>query len=83
MKLPRGNGTRVFQLVRRANPSARTIVITGHRAEMEQEVQRIVQEGADAICYKPFDVPKLLATLNRLTCDEHPRSAAVRPQADR
>jgi two-component system response regulator HydG len=70
MKLPAGDGTTVFRLVRQANPQARTIVITGHRAEMDQRVQQLLQEGADAICYKPFDIPKLLAALNRLTQEE-------------
>jgi CheY-like chemotaxis protein len=67
MKLPDGDGSAVFRLVRQANPQARTIVITGHRGEMEQHVEQIVKEGADAVCYKPFDVPRLLETLNRLT----------------
>jgi CheY-like chemotaxis protein len=67
MKLPAGDGTTVFRLVRQANPQARTIVITGHRAEMDQRVQQLLQEGADAVCYKPFDIPKLLGALNRLT----------------
>jgi two-component system response regulator HydG len=67
MRLPAGDGTTVFRLVRQANPQARTIVITGHRAEMDQQVQQLLNEGADAVCYKPFDVPKLLATLGQLT----------------
>lgn len=67
MRLPQGDGASVFHLVRQANPLTRTIVITGHRSEMDQQVQQILKEGADAVCYKPFDVPKLLATLNQLT----------------
>jgi two-component system response regulator HydG len=67
MKLPTGDGSTVFRLVRRANPQARTIVITGHRSEVDEVVQRMVDEGADAVCYKPFDVPKLLETLDQLT----------------
>jgi CheY-like chemotaxis protein len=67
MKLPGGDGGRVFRLVREANPQARTIMITGHRSEMDQLVRRAVQEGADAVCYKPFDVPKLLSTLDQLS----------------
>lgn len=70
MKLPAGDGTSVFRLVRQANPQARTIVITGHRTEMDQRVQQVLDEGADAVCYKPFDIPKLLATLSRLTHEE-------------
>ncbi|MCI0738698.1 MAG: response regulator [Gemmataceae bacterium] len=67
MKLPAGDGTTVFRLVRQANPQAHTIVITGQRPEMDQQVQQLLQEGVDAVCYKPFDVPKLLTTLDRLT----------------
>jgi two-component system, NtrC family, response regulator HydG len=67
MKLPKGDGASVFRLVRQANPQARTIVITGHRSEMEEAVARLQKEGADAVCYKPFDVAKLLETLHRLT----------------
>jgi CheY-like chemotaxis protein len=67
MKLPHGNGAQVFRLVRETNPRARTVVITGHRSEMDQLVQQVVAEGADAVCYKPFDVPRLLSTLEQLT----------------
>ncbi len=67
MKLPRSDGGQVFRRVRQSNPQARTIVITGHRVEMDPVVQSVVAEGADAVCYKPFDVPRLLATLKKLT----------------
>lgn len=67
MKLPGGDGTSVFRLVRDSNPQARTVIITGFRGETEQLVQKVVAEGADAVCYKPFDVPQLLETLQRLT----------------
>ncbi len=67
MKLPDTDGTRVFHLVRESNPRARTVLITGLRSEMERLVDQVVQEGADAVCYKPFDVPRLLAVLDQLT----------------
>jgi CheY-like chemotaxis protein len=67
MKLPRSDGGSVFKRVRQTNPQARTVVITGHRVEMDPLVQRVVAEGADAVCYKPFDVPRLLTTLEQLT----------------
>jgi CheY-like chemotaxis protein len=66
MKLPSGDGRQVFRMVREANPEARTVVITGHREELDTLVQQVVAEGADAICYKPFDVPRLLTTLQKL-----------------
>jgi len=67
LKLPEGDGASVFRLVRQANPQARTIIITGHRSEMDEQVRQMVQEGADAVCYKPFDVARLLDTLQQLT----------------
>ena len=69
MKLPDGDGSTVFRLVRQTNPQARTVVITGHRSEMDQLVKQVMDEGADAICYKPFDVPRLLTTLEKLSHD--------------
>jgi CheY-like chemotaxis protein len=66
MKLPRGDGATVFRLVRRANPEARTVAITGARSEVDQQLRQVLDEGADAVCYKPFDVPQLLRTLSRL-----------------
>jgi CheY-like chemotaxis protein len=67
MRLPAGNGKSVFRLVRAANPEARTIVITGHRSEMDDAVHQMLDAGADAVCYKPFDIPVLLGTLDKLT----------------
>jgi DNA-binding NtrC family response regulator len=66
MRLPRGDGGSVFHLVRDANPQARTVLITGHRSETEQAVQQVLKEGANAVCYKPFDIPNLLTTLEGL-----------------
>jgi DNA-binding response OmpR family regulator len=69
MKLPDGDGSSVFRLVRRANPQARTLIITGYRSETEQQVQQVLAEGADAVCYKPFDLSRLLQTVGQLSRD--------------
>lgn len=82
MKLPAGDGASVFRLVRQANPQARTIVITGYRSEMDEQVQRLLEEGADAICYKPFDIPKLVAALDRLA-KEQPGAHAANGEGSR
>lgn len=66
MRLPDGNGVAVAREVREENPEARTIIITGYREELNQLVRQAVDEGADAVCYKPFDVPILLKTLEKL-----------------
>jgi DNA-binding response OmpR family regulator len=67
MKLPSGDGTSVFRIVRQTNPQARTVFITGHRSEMDHLIRHVVSEGADAVCYKPFDMPALLKTLKQLS----------------
>ena len=66
LKLPDGSGNEVFSILRQANPETRTMIITGHRPEFESLIKNILADGADAICYKPFDLDKLLATLKRL-----------------
>ena len=67
LKLPQGDGGAVFRLVRSNNPQVRTILITGHSSELGAVIQQVMAEGADAVCYKPFNVPRLLATLEGLT----------------
>jgi len=70
MKLPDGEGSQLFRQARQANPQARAVVITGQRPEMDEAVREVLAEGADAVCYKPFDVPGLLTTLRKLTQPE-------------
>lgn len=67
MKLPVGDGPGVVRLVKQSNTLARIIAITGFRAESEQAIQQLVAEGVQAVCYKPFDVPELLNTIDDLT----------------
>jgi DNA-binding NarL/FixJ family response regulator len=67
LKLPGGNGRNVLNNVRKLNPQARTLLITGHRDELAQLVEEALKEGADGVCYKPFDVPQLLELLRRLS----------------
>lgn len=67
LKLPEGDSERVYREVREANPEARTVLITGYPAELNPAVSNALTEGADAICYKPFEVPALLRVLGDLT----------------
>jgi DNA-binding NtrC family response regulator len=69
MKLPTSDGTEVLACLPQANPQARSVVITGHRSEMEQLVQKALASGANAVCYKPFEMELLLDTVSRL-CGE-------------
>jgi hypothetical protein len=44
---------------------------------MEEKVRQILAEGADAVCYKPFDVTQLLDTLARLSGERNGDGAAM------
>jgi DNA-binding NtrC family response regulator len=66
LKLPGGTGMDVLQDLRAANPSARSILITGYRDEMEGSIQSAMSKGVDAVAYKPFDVDALLSTIRKL-----------------
>jgi DNA-binding NtrC family response regulator len=73
VKLPEADGRSVLEMVQRCDPKARTVLITGHRPELEPQVDQALREGVDAVCFKPFDVPRLLALLDRLSahrCDD-------------
>jgi two-component system, NtrC family, response regulator HydG len=67
MKLPTGNGSELLAVLRRVDQEARAVLITGFTGEMEQKVQRAMESGANAVCYKPFDVEKLLSTVQELS----------------
>jgi CheY-like chemotaxis protein len=67
LRMPDGDGRDVLRQVREANPQARTILITGYHSGSDDLVARVLAEGADAVCYKPFDVPRLLEQLESLT----------------
>lgn len=59
----------LVQRVRDANPEARTVLVAGPPGEGGPPVEQALAEGADAVCFKPFDVPRLLDTLQQLTAE--------------
>lgn len=63
MKLPGGDGSRVFRRVQAVGQCTRTILITAYPAETDKLVEHVLREGANAVCYKPFDIPHLLQVL--------------------
>lgn len=69
MKLSGGYGDEVFLKVRDISDKARVVLVTGHRHEMEDRIQRSLSAGADAVCYKPFQLPELLGTLQKLSAE--------------
>jgi CheY-like chemotaxis protein len=75
MRLPGGDGSSVYRQIRGACPEAHTVVITGYARELNDLVQQVLREGADAVCYKPFDVGNLLTTVEKLAREPSPRPA--------
>lgn len=67
LKMPQGDGTEVLKTIQESNPTTRTILITGYRTEMQDLIDQSLQSEADAVCYKPFDIPILLKTIENLT----------------
>ena len=53
--------------MRESHPGTKTILITGHRSEMEARIRQALARGADAVCNKPFDTHELLAQLRAFT----------------
>ena len=54
--------------------AARVVLITGHRLDLQQLIERTLEKGADAVCYKPFEMPDLISLIGRLA------QAIERPQ---
>jgi DNA-binding response OmpR family regulator len=67
MKLPDGFGDEVYQKVRGVSKKARVVMITGYRTEMQDRIESSLKAGADAVCYKPFQILELLEILKQLT----------------
>lgn len=63
LMLPGGDGNTVLNLIHERHPEARTVLITGHPEALNRELADL---KTDAVCYKPFDIPGLLQTIDRL-----------------
>lgn len=66
MKLPAGDGCQVLRSLQQRQKDAKTVLITGFASEMESRLQEALEAGANAVCYKPFDVDQLLSTVHML-----------------
>jgi CheY-like chemotaxis protein len=60
------DGAAVFRRIHTSNPNVRVILITGYRDELEPRVGPLLDQGVDAVHYKPFDIPRLLKDLGHL-----------------
>lgn len=67
LRLPDGNGAVVAREIRSASPAARIVLMTGYREEMQDVIRQALPGDAEAVCYKPLDIPRLLSELQRLS----------------
>ena len=67
MHLPDRNGAEVLRMVWQVESQARTVLTTSHRAKPAISRDHLAEEGMDAVFFKPFEVPKLLEILERLS----------------
>ena len=64
MKLPTINGLETYLAIKKINPRAVTIMMTGYREEMADLVEKAMKNSAYACLYKPIDMEKLLGLVD-------------------
>lgn len=70
-KLPGENDVSVLQVIQQSHRQAPTLVITDEIEPTELGNQPALPAGAQAVCYKPFDVSSLLSTIGKLVKAQH------------
>lgn len=65
LKLPGGDGRNVLMVIRDRYPEARAVLITAHGTEFAND-DSVLLATPDAVCHKPFDIRRLLDTVDRL-----------------
>lgn len=65
LRLGNGDGRKVIENVRRANPQARVVIVTGLRDEAVGIGDQVEDQTVDGVCYKPIQVDQLLQMIDR------------------
>jgi two-component system, NtrC family, response regulator HydG len=53
-------GEEVFRIACETNPHSRRILVTGFHDDMLETIRGLMNQGVDAVCYKPIDVDGLV-----------------------
>ena len=64
MEMPVMNGSKTYPLLTQARPGLKVIVYSGH--ELDASIQALLDAGARAFIYKPFDLRTLAAEVRRV-----------------
>ena len=62
--MPDLTGKDLLQELKKIRPDLRTILCTGFSSKIDED--RAKQQGIDAFCMKPFDLPEMLQTVRRV-----------------
>lgn len=65
LNMPVMNGFETLQLIKRAHPSIKTIVLTGHYDNVSKD--ECLKQGADAFLAKNCDIEDLILVINTIT----------------
>lgn len=71
MKLPVLNGLEVYLEIKKVNPKAIVIMITGHRQEMEELIKQVINNGAYTCLYKPLDMDEVIKIVDEVSKKLH------------
>lgn len=64
IKMPGINGVQTFREIKKINPNAAVVMMTAYA--VEDLVREAIEEGAYTVIHKPFDVEKVLQTIERV-----------------
>ncbi len=68
IKMPGINGVETFEEIKKIDPKAVVIMMTGY--SVEDLIKRAVSEGAYTCLHKPFDIEKVIGLIEVITGEE-------------
>ena len=66
MKLPVLNGLETYLNIRKVNPGAVVVMMTGYRQEMDDMVKQAIEKGAYSCLYKPFSMDDAIGIIEEI-----------------
>ena len=66
MKLPTLNGLETYLAIKKVNPRAVAVMMTGYRQEMAELVETALYNNAYACLYKPLNMKEMLNLTNEI-----------------
>lgn len=68
-QLPDADGLKLVQEIHGQHPQARIMLLTGHRHELSEQLQKNAVPGVDVFFYKPLEMDAFLGTLQSWATD--------------